>query len=234
MKIQIRGKEIYIVTGVILVVVIVAWWFLFYGPERSDVKAYDEQIQTAQSTLASAKQDVLRLEGYKKTAPQTQADLLRLNKMMPAESGIPSVIVELTSTASQSGLDFVRIEPGEVTAGQTFGVEPITLNFTGLYYDLEDFLFRLESYVEYRNSSFLVTGRLLQVARIDIGEGPGDGFPNLDIAITLNAYLWSPVQAATTAPSTAQQAALPAATASPTASPSASASESPTPTGSGQ
>lgn len=216
---KIRGKEIYIVTAVIIVVVAVAWWFLFYSPQRDNVKKYSEQIETGQQTLASLKQDLRRLEEYRKTAPQTQADLLRLNKMMPPESGIPSIIVELTRTASQAGLDFVRIEPGAVTAGQTFGVEPITLKLVGRYYDLEDFLFRLESYVEYRNSEFLVTGRLLQVANVEISEGPGDGFPVIEVTITVNAYLWTRSSAPAPTPATPTPATpTPTATGTPTAS----------------
>ena len=69
-----------------------------------------------------------------------------------------------------------------------------TLQVTGRYFDVEDFLYRLEEYVAFRNASFRVTGRLLQVT-----HARPDGFrrlrpradsPPLAVTIGLNAYLW--------------------------------------------
>lgn len=235
-----RGREVYIITAVIVVVVCVAWFFLLYNPQRKEVGSLDQQIAQARQSIATAQQDLVRLQAYQKTAPQTKSDLLRLNKMLPAESGIPSIIVELTQTADESGLDFVSIEPGPVSAGLPFSVEPINLSLTGQYYDLEDFLFRLESYVEYRNNTFLVTGRLLQVAQISIAEGP-DKFPNLSVQIAVNAYLWSqPQPAGAGVPATAvptsspSPSPSPSGSMSPSPSPSQSGSPSPSPTGTGE
>jgi len=228
---RLRGREVYIITVVIVVVVVVAWFFLLFNPQRHTVADLDNQISGARQTLNSLQQDLVRLQAYAKTAPQTQADLLRLNKMMPSQTGIPSVIIELTQTAQQSGLDFTRIQPGAVTAGGVFSVEPITLTFSGAYYDLEDFLFRLESYVEYRNNAFLVTGRLLQVGQIQVAKAAttsgttATGAAELTINVTLNTFLWSAPQTIQSIPA----GALPAST---TTTPSASASPTLTPTGS--
>jgi Tfp pilus assembly protein PilO len=221
-----RGKEIYIITGVLIVVVVVAWFFLLYNPLRKDISALDAQIADAQQQLTTAQADLARLQGYEKTAPQTQADLLRLNKMLPSQAGIPSIIIEIQRTAEESGLDFASIEPGVIAPGQPFSLQTINLSFAGQYFDLEDFLFRLESYVEYRNNAFLVTGRLLQVASMSIArsaEDAGDGA--LQITMTINCYLWS-VQGASTANTTPP---APTPSSSPTASPSPGASVTPSP-----
>ncbi len=215
---NLRGKEVYIITAVIVVVVCVAWFFLFYNPLRKDVSQLDGQIEETQQQLTTAQTDLARLKGYEKTAPQTRADLLRLNKMLPGQTGVPSIIIELTRTAQESGLDFVSIQPGVVAPGAPFSVQPLTLTFHGQFYDLEDFLFRLESYVEYRNDAFLVTGRLLQVASVSIGEGPDPGFPNLTVDVVVNAYLWSQAQqstATTGTPPAAQPSATPSSSPSP-------------------
>lgn len=225
MNVNLRGKEVYVITGVIIVVVAVAWFFLLFKPLTNNVSAADAQLAQMTTDLQNAQSvELPRLEAYQKTAPQTQSDLLRLNKMMPGEQGIPSVIVEVTQTAQQSGLDFVSIQPSGVVSANPFGLETINLSFTGRYYDLEDFLFRLESYVEYRNNAFLVTGRLLQVASIQVAAGPTPGFPNLAITITLNAFLWS-------TPQSYAGGALPASTSSAASTPAPSATPTATPTG---
>jgi Tfp pilus assembly protein PilO len=226
-----RGKEVYIITGVLVVVVCVAWFFLLYNPLRKDISALGTQIDEAQQQITTAQADLSRLKSYEKTSPQTRADLLRLNKMLPSQTGIPSIIIEITRTAEESGLEFSSIEPGQILPGQPFSVQPINLSFAGQYFDLEDFLFRLESYVEYRNNAFLVTGRLLQVASIAITRGTDAESSGLQITMTINCYLWSSQQASTA--NTTQPAPLPSASPSPTASPSPGlspgATESPSP-----
>jgi Tfp pilus assembly protein PilO len=223
-----RGKEVYIVTGVIILVVVVAWFFLLFNPLRSDVSDLDKRIEAANTMLAQGQQDVLRLKAYQATAPQTQADLLRLNKMLPSQTGIPSVIVELTQTAQDSGLTFVLISPGALASGTPFGVQPITIRVSGGYFDIQDFMFRLESYVEYRNNAFLVTGRLLAVSQVLISEDSTATILSADII--LNAYLWQqgqPIVAPPAAPAPSASPS-PSVSGSPSVSPSASPTASPT------
>jgi Tfp pilus assembly protein PilO len=211
-----RGKEVYIITGVLVVVVCVAWFFLLYNPLRKDISALGTQIDEAQQQITTAQADLSRLKSYEKTSPQTRADLLRLNKMLPSQTGIPSIIIEITRTAEESGLEFSSIEPGQILPGQPFSVQPINLSFAGQYFDLE---------------AFLVTGRLLQVASIAITRGTDAESSGLQITMTINCYLWSSQQASTA--NTTQPAPLPSASPSPTASPSPGlspgATESPSP-----
>jgi hypothetical protein len=222
---NLRGKEVYIITGVIVVVVAVAWFFLLFKPLTNKLSAADAQLtQVTQAYDTATSVELPKLQSYQKTAPQTESDLLRLNKMMPGEAGIPSVIIEIQQTAQQSGLDFVSITPAGVVAGVPFGVETMSLAFSGRYYDLEDFLFRLESYVEYRNNAFLVTGRLLQVASVNLSAGSGASATTLGITITLHAFLWTQQQAYSGG------AALPASTPVATTTPTPGATTTGTPT----
>ncbi len=117
---NLRGREVYVITGVIVVVVVVAWFFLLFNPLQNNVSTAGTQLAQVTSDLSNAKNvELPRLRAYQKTAPQTESDLLRLNKMMPGEQGIPSVIVEITQTAQQSGLDFLGIQPGAAVSGNS-------------------------------------------------------------------------------------------------------------------
>ena len=44
-----RGREIYIITAVVAVVLIVAWYFLLFSPTQSKLSDLDQQVQSAQS-----------------------------------------------------------------------------------------------------------------------------------------------------------------------------------------
>lgn len=188
-----RGREIYIITGVVILVLVVAWYFLLFSPKQRELDQLDQQVQSAQSELAIAQQEVVKLESYKKTAPQSRAEIVRLGKMLPAAEGMPGLIIELTNTAEASGVDITSIARGTTVPGTPFGVQTLTLQVGGRYFDVEDFLYRLEEYVAFRNASFRVTGRLLQVTQLtlqgDAAAAAGTS-PNLAVTIGLNAYLW--------------------------------------------
>ena len=198
-----KGKEVYIITAVVAVVLIVAWYFLLLSPTRTKLSDLDGQVQAQQTALTTAKQEVARLESYKKTAPQSRAEIVRLGKMLPESEGIPSLIIELTRTAEASGVDLNSIARGATQPGTPFGLQSVTLQVTGRFFDVEDFLYRLESYVAFRNASFRVTGRLLEVKTLTMTGGTattsGTAAP-LTVTVELNAYLWAgPAAAAATA-----------------------------------
>jgi len=197
-----RGKEVYIITAVVAVVLIVAWYFLLFSPTRTELSDLDDQVQAQQAALVTAQQEVVRLESYKKTAPQSRAEIVRLGKMLPMSEGIPSLIIELTRTADASGVDLNSITRGATVAGTPFGLQSVSLQVTGRFFDVEDFLYRLEAYVAFRNASFRVTGRLLEVKTLTITAGAatttGSVAP-LTVTVELNAYLWAGPAAAAAA-----------------------------------
>jgi len=195
-----RGREIYIITAVVAVVLVVAWYFLLFSPTQRKLSDLGTQTESAQSALDMANQEVIKLESYKKTAPQSKAEIVRLGKMLPESEGIPGLIIELSKTAEASGVSVTSIARGTTTAGSPYGIQTLTLQVGGRYFDVEDFLYRLEEYVAFRNASFRVTGRLLQVTQLTLQaattsttETTTSGSPPLAVTIGLNAYLWGGV-----------------------------------------
>ena len=163
-----RGREIYIITAVVAVVLVVAWYFLLFSPKQRELSDLDQQVQSARSELTAAQAEVEQLESYKKTAPQSRAEIVRLGKMLPAAEGMPGLIIELSKTAEASGVDVTSIARGAIMPGNPFGIQQVTLQVSGRYFDVEDFLYRLEEFVAFRNASFRVTGRLLQVTTLQM------------------------------------------------------------------
>ncbi len=188
-----RGREIYIITAIVAVVLAVAWYFLLFSPKQRELSDVESQVDSTRSQLAIAQQEVVKLESYKKTAPQSRAEVVRLGKMLPVAEGMPGLIIELTQTAEASGVEVTSIRRGTVTPGKPFGIQTITLQVAGRYFDVEDYLYRLEEYVAFRNSGFRVTGRLLQAVTMQMqpesGAAAGTS-PKLVVTVTLNAYLW--------------------------------------------
>ena len=196
-----RGREVYIIAAIVAVVLIVAWYFLLLSPTRSKISDLNTQITTANAQLERTQVSLTQLQAYKKTAPQSRAEIVRLGKMLPASEGIPSLILELTKTASASGVDLLGITRGTSQTGSPFGIQIVQLSVSGRFFDVEDFLYRMESYVAFRNAEFRAEGRLLEVTQLTMTGGAattsGTTAP-LTVSISLSAYLWgAPATAAT-------------------------------------
>lgn len=193
---SVRGREIYIIAGVIIAVLVVAWYFLLFSPTRQKLSDLDDQIAADQTALTSAQQQLARLQSYQKTAPQAEVDIVRLSKMLPEDEGMPGLIIELTKTATASGVTIASISRGTTSTGAPFGIQTVTLQVAGRFFDVEDFLYRLENFVRFQNTTFSVTGRLLQVTNVTLtgttttGTTTTSGTPPLNVSVTLNAYLW--------------------------------------------
>ena len=164
-----RGREIYIITAVVAVVLIVAWYFLLFSPKQRELDDLDQQVQSAQTragrcarTRSSSSRPTRRRR--RSPAPRSCGSA----RCCPTSEGIPGLIIELSKTAEASGVAVTSIARGTTTPGSPFGIQTLTLQVSGRYFDVEDFLYRLEEYVAFRNASFRVTGRLLQVTQLTL------------------------------------------------------------------
>ena len=195
---KLRGRELYIIVGVVAVVFAALWYFFLLTPEHKKVAALSTQISATQDTLSQTNSQIRALQLLQKTAPQAEADLIKMHQVLPAEGAVPSFIVDLAATAKSSGLTWMSDMPQQTAAGVPFSVQPIQLEFDGAYFDVEDFLYRLENYVEHRNGQFLVSGRMFSVVSLTITKSTTKDYPDVDCKVTINGYQWTPTGASAT------------------------------------
>ena len=206
-------------------------YFLVLGPQRSKAASLDTQIADTNSSIDAAR--ALTLEA-KKGAKIRVADLYRLTKAMPDQVDMADIILELNQVADDSGITFEQISPS-TTATPISGylAIPITVEFTGNFYDLSDFLYRLRNLVDVRRGSLDATGRLFAIDQIDFAEAPPPpGFPQIKAHLVIDAFVYGTGTAPTVAAPTGTTGAsgatgvTPPTTPAPTA-PDASASAAP-------
>jgi len=192
---KLRSRELYIIVGVVAAVVGVLWYFFLYTPEQKKVADLNTQLVSQQNTLQQAQLQIHQLLLVKKTAPQADTDLIKLHELIPSEGAIPSFIRGLTETAKEAGVTETGITTEPTSAGVPFSVQPIQIEFDPVrYFDAEDFLYRLENYVNLRNGQFAVTGRMFSVASLWMGKSTRQGaaYPYIDVKITIDGYQWTP------------------------------------------
>lgn len=189
-----KRRDIGILIGLGAVVLLVAWYFLVIGPKRDSIAETDKQLQQERKTFEENQAKVRRIGEERNAAKQTMAEILKLNKLIPVDAQVPSLIVELQQSASEAGIKFLKIEPGEAVAGTEGNtVVPFEMKFQGDFYDVNDFLYRVENYARMEGNDVNVSGRLLSVAVITLEEPSLEPkFPQVLATLTINAYMTSP------------------------------------------
>jgi hypothetical protein len=201
-----------IAIGAPLLVLIVGW-MLVVGPHRSKAAKVDAQILSIQDQIAQAE-----VANRQAAAPVEirAADIFRLSKAMPDGTDMPGIILQLNQVAQESGIRFTSIMPQpQPTAGTGYDVLKIDLAFSGNFYGLSDFLYRLRNLVGVRGGALDASGRLFSVEKIGFVEGK-PSFPSIDAALTVNAFVYGNALSSGAAALPTVPAAPPATTPAPT------------------
>jgi hypothetical protein len=174
-------------------------WFTLIHPQHAKASDLNQQIADTNSAIDAAR--ALTLEA-KKGAQIRVADLYRLTTAMPDQVDMPGILLQLNQIAEDSGITFELINPSSTaTPISGYLAIPITVEFTGNFYDLSDFLYRLRNLVDVRRGSLDATGRLFAIDQIDFSEAPPPpGFPQIQAHLVIDAFVFGTGTAPTVAP----------------------------------
>ncbi len=180
-----------LVAFLLLVVVLLAWNFLFFAPAGEEVtKAEDTKI------AAIAQQDSLqntldRLEDLKSRQPELMDEKNRLSGRVPALPDLEVFIRAANDLSVESGLDWLQISPAEpVPAANGISEIRMSMQLEGGYYQVLDYLNRME------DMSRLVVVDTISVAVGGGAEGGGttemvpsiSGAPTLSVNLTARMF----------------------------------------------
>lgn len=125
---------------------------------------------------------------------------------LDSEGGGEAPATAAAPLSSEGGSTGGAASPTEVAAsmlplGATIGpaglaVMPYTLNFTGDFFHMADFIHGLDSLVKTTNSRVAVDGRLITINSFSLSGGP-NGFPELTASFSVTTYLTPPEQGLT-------------------------------------
>jgi Tfp pilus assembly protein PilO len=222
-----------IVIGVVACLVAVAgFWFLALKPKRAEADAATARAAEAQSQLQAATDALATATAARASFETDYATIARLGKAVPEDDDIHSLLVQLDAEAGGTNVDFRTVEIGgganagaaaaDPAASGTAGFETTAFAFTfkGTYKNLQQFMARMERFVNLRNEKMNVTGRLLRLETIDM-QVDTVGFPRIMARIAGKSYQVPETQGLTAgATPTGPAAATPAATPAPAGGPS--------------
>lgn len=173
--------------GVVLVYALVVW-FLLVTPKRAEATALEDDVVAAELRLADAQ---LAASRPTQVGGSSVGQVLRLAKAMPSSSDQTGLVLELELLGRAAGVEIGSIAPGEPTTEVGGPVSiPVVVTMEGSYRQITRFLSRVRGLVAFRGGKVDAKGRLFTVHRVDLTESVAEGFPRLDAAVTLNAFVY--------------------------------------------
>jgi Tfp pilus assembly protein PilO len=201
----------------LIAAVFAASWFLLIAPKRSDAEALRQQKVSQDEANQRLQQQIVMLKAQNKDLPKQQARLAQIRVNIPQTPQLPSLIRNLSVSATKSGVELVSLAPaqptvvpgsapaaqpaaeqGASTTGQPADAQPataapllmipISVTANGDYFEVEQFLNQLESL----KRSFLVTGFTLDQ---EVDSANADALGHIKIVVSGRVFM-SPAQAA--------------------------------------
>jgi hypothetical protein len=206
------------------VIVLLGGWLLLVGPKRHHASQLASQASDLRSQIAEAQ----TRGSSSDTQPIRVADLFNLSRAMPDTADVPDVLLQLSEVATETGITFSSVTPGNAQMVGNYEKLPIDLVFDGRFYDLADFLYRLRNLVGVHDGVLATDGRLFSVDSISFAEGDVT-FPQVEANISVDAFIYGNGTESSPPPASAQSAAPAAPTTTPTPAPPTETGSAPVP-----
>lgn len=141
-----RTRLILAVLGV--VVVLVAFFFLFIRPRQQELTRVNEEIEAEEARTIQLQAELTRLQDLQANAPELQAELSRIRGFVPKDDEVPNFIFLVQDAANAAGVDFVQISPElpkPPPEGAALAEIRATVGAGGGYFAIQDFIRRLHA-----------------------------------------------------------------------------------------
>jgi Tfp pilus assembly protein PilO len=170
-------------------------WFLLISPKRADASALRDEATSRQQANTILVNQLAQLKAKAKDLPKEQAKLAAVAAKIPGNSALPALIRALNDAADETGVELVSMAPGQpaavapavattttTAAGSksaaapsggagsaavgTLQSIPLALNVVGSYFQVAEYLDRLENLSRaFRVSAFNLTPGLNPVKK---------------------------------------------------------------------
>jgi Tfp pilus assembly protein PilO len=121
--------------------------FFLVMPKFGQISQAQQDLATAEQQESSLRVQLAALQEAQAEAPQTKREIQKVENLVPPTADLPALIRLLREAADRAAVDLFQFSPNTPTPDPTgqFSTIATSVNVTGSYFSLDEFLFRLES-----------------------------------------------------------------------------------------
>jgi len=142
-----------------LILPIIAFFFLVYSPKTAEIKKLGDQRTKLTADLSKLKVATKEIDTIKEEMSATEAKFKAASILLPQKQEIPSLLTNISSLGTESGLDFVTFQPQGEKPNDFYAEIPVTIQVNGPYHNVGLFLYKISK-----------LNRIVSVSNITMGS----------------------------------------------------------------
>ena len=171
-------NRLQVLLGVLLaVLVVVGFFFLVVQPQRDTLADIDQQVEAQREEQVALQSEIDRLRTVREDAPEVEADIAAAAAIVPEDPSLPAALRQFQTAGDEAGVvlrSVTTARPVDLEVGPDgLSAIDITLQVGGSYFQLVDFLRRIE------DPTITPRGTLWSDASLSTEE-----YPELNVALT--------------------------------------------------
>ena len=172
-------KEQIFIAVVVAVLMIIVCAVFIWKPQYDRVASAQQQQKEEESNLQSKIAELEGLKQAKKDAPQIESESLKLNKQMPEDQDIATLVVELEQAAKDSGVKILDLDFTNPAVIKNYSTISFSGGVQGTYFNIADYIYQITA-----------MPRQIKISKIDL-EYSDEGYPLLSASIDYTTYVYS-------------------------------------------
>ena len=182
---KINGLTALVLSALAVVIVAAVGWFMLISPQRTKADQLDTQRAAVDAEILVDQQLI-----SKPSQTKTKATLAAAKRALPDQPQVSEILRQLAGFAEKSRTELDSISPGAPVPAAGAQAIPISLQFKGRYFGLQQLLRLMRTSVAAKGEKITASGRLYTVDGITFGGAGDDG--TISATLKLNAFVYVP------------------------------------------
>jgi len=136
-------KHLAAIWAAALILPLVAFIFLSYSPKNKEIKKLDSQRLRVEKELSTLEATAREMPKYEKEMEETEEKFRAASLLLPQQQEIPSLLTNISSLGTGSGLDFVTFQPQSEAPKDFYAEIPVRIQVKGPYHNVGLFLYKI-------------------------------------------------------------------------------------------
>jgi len=121
----------------VLIVGLVYW--LAYMPKFEEINKKEGELGELTTKLDNAKRQARDIEKFRNDMKEAEVEFLRVKKSLPEGKEIPSLLIGISNSGHEAGLEFLLFERTDAVSKDFYAEIPIKMEVTGGYHNVGEF-----------------------------------------------------------------------------------------------
>ena len=136
-------KVIITIFALVIIVPIVAFYFLFYTEKTKEIKGLESREASLFKEITEAKAIAAKLEEHLAEMEETKRLFAEASVLLPQKKEIPSLLTNISALGTNSGLNMATFSPGGERKKEFYAEIPVSIKVNGPYHNIGTFLFEV-------------------------------------------------------------------------------------------